>query len=1008
MDSHFPSGTVAFLFTDMENSTKLAHEYAEAWENARARHHAILNDAVESNRGYVFQIIGDSFSMAFHTTGDALRAAIKAQAYLKNEAWIKSPIKIRMGIHTGVAHVGNMEDRSGGYIGYITLSFVQRVMSIGHGGQILISNTSAELIRNELPDQVTLQNMGKHHLKGLPNPEQIWQVNAPSLQHEFPPLNSSKVHSNNLPLQLTSFVGREKEISEVKDVIARHHLVTLIGPGGTGKTRLSLQVAQELIDQFLDGLWFVELAPILDPTLVPRTTAIAIGLRDEPQRPIIDMLCDYLHKKQLLIVLDNCEHLVDACAQMANKVLQAALNVRILASSREALGIAGEATYRVPSLGLPEFDFISVESLAEHEATRLFIDRATTVLSTFSATDDNAPAIAQVCRRLDGIPLAIELAAAKIRVLSVDQIAKRLDDRFRLLTGGSRVAMERHQTLRAAIDWGYNLLQPAEQTLFCRLSVFVDGWTLEAAESVCESETISSVTRSDVLPLLEQLINKSFVIKEESDNDARYRMLETIKQYATEKLIEANKSDLLRDQHLIYFLSLAENAAPHLIRPEQLEWLAQLDAEYQNLRAALEWALNKELPEMSMRLCNALGRFWGFRGYWREASQWISNAIVLVRRLQVQSAGEKAAYIKTLYWDAHFAQARDELEHAITSAELSLALAQAGNNKMDIAIARYYVAFIRFQSYDNQNARSLAEQSLLDFQELHDPFWESRSYDIYGRIRAGLGEIKASERILHKLELNRKAGERSNLGDALFIYAIWHYIYERMDEARKYAEEANVIWKQVGIYPNATFLVFALLAWSNGEYERAKAYYTEMCDHYRVVGEKSQRTSAISALGLLEMEQGHLSQAQTFLEEALAATRELGYKPQIMYRLTELGNLFYLLGKTVEFKQYVREGILLTSHFSAVNKSIGLAVLLDSAAIQKHASFMNLLGTIYSFEKERERQIRLHHKRFSYKQFEAHARELFGDAAFESAFAEGQKMNLDDALDLVLKTVEEM
>jgi len=1005
--TNLPSGTVTFLFTDMEDSTKLAHEYAEAWESTRARLHDILHEAIESNHGYIFQIIGDSFSTAFHTAGESLKAAIQAQVYLKKEAWIKSPIKIRMGIHTGAAQAGVMEERAGGYVGYITMSFVQRVMSIGHGGQILISNASAELIRNELPDKVTLQNMGKHYLKGFLNPEQIWQVNGPGLQHEFPRLNSSNILSNNLPVQLTSVVGREKEIGEVKDVLARHHLVTLIGPGGTGKTRLSLQVAQELLDQFSDGVWLVGLAPILDPVLVPRTTAINIGLRDEPQRPIIDMLCDYLHKKQLLIVLDNCEHLVDACAQMAHKILQAALDVRILASSREALGLVGEATYRVPSLGLPGLDFPSVESLTEHEATRLFIDRTKSAVSTFSATDDNASVIAQICHRLDGIPLAIELAAAKIRVLSVDQIAKRLDDRFRLLTGGSRTALERHQTLRAAIDWGYNLLQSAEQVLFRRLSVFVNDWTLEAAESVCEEEATSSEGRSgDVLSLLEQLINKSFVIKEEAGAESRYHMLETIKQYANENLVKAGESNTIRDRHLTYFLTLAETAAPHLIRPEQLEWLAQIDADYQNLRAALEWSSHKESPETSMRLCNALGRFWGFRGYWLEASRWISNA--LAKRAQIQGDGEKAAYIKTLYWDAHFAQALGDLEHARKSAELSLILAQESRDKMDIAIAKFYVAFIHYQDDNNLYARTFAEQSLIEFQELHDPFWESRSYDIFGRIRVNLGEIKPSERILHKLELNRKAGERSNLGDALFIYSVWHYTNDRIDEARKYAEEADVLWKRIGLNPNSTSLVFALIAWSKGEYELAKSYYMEMRDYFGVLGEKFQRAGVVSALGLLEMAKGNLSQAQAYLEETLATARELDYKPFIAQRLIALGNLFYVLGKPKQFKENLQEGILLASRINRYSKSNVLMSVLNYTAIQKHESSMNLFGAMYTFEKEHERQIRMFHKPFSYKQFEANARELFGDAAFEAAFAEGQKMSLDEALDLALKTVEEM
>jgi len=1003
-----PSGTVTFLFTDIEGSTKLAREYTEVWESARARHHAILREAIETNNGYVFQIIGDAFCAAFHTADAALKAAIRSQLGLQNESWKKLPIKVRMGIHTGVAHQGNTDDRSGGYVGYIALAHVQRVMSTGHGGQILISNASAELIRNELPNQVTLQDMGKHHLKGLPNPELIWQVNAPGLSHDFPPLQSLISISNNLPIQLTSFIGREKEIHEVEETLTTHRLVTLVGPGGTGKTRLSLQVAHELLKQYPDGVWFVELAPILDPLLVPRTTAVAIGLRDEPQRPVIDMLCDYLHEKNMLIVLDNCEHLVSACAQMTDRILRAAPNMHILASSREALGITGEMTYRVPSLGLPDLDHPpSIDSLTQCEAVRLFIDRAISATSTFSVTKENASSITRICHRLDGIPLAIELAAAKVRVLSVDQIARRLDDRFKLLAGGSRTALERHQTLRAAIDWGYNLLSPIEQTLFHRLSIFVNGWTLEAAESVCVVEATHSEGRSgDILYLLEQLINKSFVIKEESGSESRYHMLETIKQYANEKLVDAGESNTIRDRHLNYFLTLAETAEPHLIQPEQLEWLAQIEADYQNLRAALEWSLDKESPEASMRLCNALGRFWGFRGYWQEASGWISNA--LAKRMQIQSDRAKAAYVKTLYWDAHFAQARGELERARKSAEVSLALAQERADKKDIAIARYYVAFVGYLSDDNQDARPLAEQSLIEFQELQDPFWESRSYDVFGRIRVNLGEIKPSERILHKLELNRKAGERSNLADALFIYSVWHYTNDRIDEARKYAEEANTLWKQIGLNINSTSLVFALIAWSNGEYELAKSYYIEMRDDLGVLGEKSQRSGVVSALGLLAIEEGNLHQAQTHLEEALATARELDYRPFIAQRLIELGNLFYVLGKQKQFKQNLQEGILLASRINRYSKSSVLISVLNSAAIQKHEIFMNLLGAIHEFEKEHERQIRMFHKRFSYKQYEAKARDLFGDAAFESAFAEGQKLSLAEALNLALKTVEEM
>src|SRR5688572_30375387 len=479
-----PSGTVTFLFTDIEGSTKLAQKYPDKWESLRARHHAILQSAMDGHNGYVFQIIGDAFCVAFHTASDALNAAVEAQRELQKEAWEDKSITVRMGIHTGEAKVRDHE-----YQGYLTMSLVQRIMSAGHGGQILLSNVVENLLRGQLPNDVTLRDMGDHKFKDMIQPVRVYQAVSLDLQSDFPALRALDVFPNNIPTQLSSFIGREKELADVKKLLQNARILTLVGPGGTGKTRLSIQSARESLTEYPDGVWMVELAPILDPLLIPRTIAIAVGLREEPQRPIIDMLCDYLSEKKMLILLDNCEHLVDACAQMADRILHVASNLRILASSREALGIAGEVTYRVPSLGLPDLNHLPpVEALSQYEAVRLFIDRATSAVPTFAVTNDSAPSLAQICHRLDGIPLAIELAAAKIGVLSVEQIAKRLDDRFRLLTGGNRTALERHQTLRAAIDWSYNLLPPLEQTLFCRLSIFVDGWMLEAAEYVCSAE----------------------------------------------------------------------------------------------------------------------------------------------------------------------------------------------------------------------------------------------------------------------------------------------------------------------------------------------------------------------------------------------------------------------------------------------------------------------------------------------------------------------------------------
>ena len=700
-----PSGTVTFLFTDIEHSTRLAREHPEVWEDARARHHAILREAIESNQGYVFQIIGDAFCAAFHKAADALNAATRAQRGLQNELWGGLTIRVRMGIHTGKA-----EAHGGEYHGYLTLSLVQRLMAAGHGGQILLSDATEKLLREELLKETSLRDMGEHKFKDVPYPVRIFQVIAPDLPSDFLHLRTLDAHPNNLPTQLTSFVGREKELTDVKKLLQDTHLLTLIGPGGTGKTRLSVQAASEMLDQYPDGIWFVELAPISDALLVPRSTAIAIGLREEPQRQVMDVLCDYVHGKKLLLVLDNCEHLVDACARMADKILHTAPNTRILASSREALGIGGEVTYRVPALGLPDVNHLPpFESLSQYGAVKLFIDRATNAVPTFTVTNENAPALAQICDRLDGIPLAIELAAAKIRVLSVDQIAKRLDDRFRLLTGGSRTALEHHQTLRAAIDWSYNLLPPAEQLLFSRLSVFMGGWTLEAAESVCSDASVKS---DDVLDLLEHLINKSIVIMEETQYETRYHMLETMRQYANEKLLEA---EARRQQHAAYFLILAETIEPYLEKPEPASWLDKLESEHNNLRAAFRWAREKKQVEFGLQLASALYLFWLMRGYLSEGLAQMGDFLSPSERTILATTRAEA-----LDHAGMLARYQGNLKHAHELIAESLSLRRALGERHGVADCLSNLGFVVLHEGNFAQARELYSEALSIHQELEN------------------------------------------------------------------------------------------------------------------------------------------------------------------------------------------------------------------------------------------------------------------------------------------------
>ncbi|RPJ21346.1 MAG: adenylate/guanylate cyclase domain-containing protein, partial [Chloroflexi bacterium] len=418
--NNLPSGTVTFLFTDIEGSTKIAQEHPDAMPALLARHHEILNQSMQACHGYVFQIVGDAFCVAFRSAGEALSAAAKAQRSLQSEAWSPAPLKVRMGIHTGKAEI----QENGEYRGYLTMSQVQRLMSAAHGGQVLISLAAQELVHDKMPEGFTLRDLGERRLKDMLRAEHIYQLVIPDLPSDFPPIKTLELYQHNLPAQMTSFIGRETEMAEIKQALSAHRLVTLTGSGGAGKSRLSLQVGMESLPQFADGAWLAELAPVTDPTLVPQTLLSIFNLREDSHRNALEILIEYLRSKTLLLILDNCEHLIEACAQISAGLLRSCTTLRILASSREALGIAGEVAYHVPSLVTPNpSNLPALDQLQKVDSMRLFVERAETAKPGFALTRDNASALAQICFRLDGIPLAIELAASRVKVLSPEQIA---------------------------------------------------------------------------------------------------------------------------------------------------------------------------------------------------------------------------------------------------------------------------------------------------------------------------------------------------------------------------------------------------------------------------------------------------------------------------------------------------------------------------------------------------------------------------------------------------------
>ena len=697
-----PTGTVTFLFTDIESSTKLWEDNAPAMQAALARHDELLRWVVEERGGYVFKTVGDAFCCAFRTAPEALEAALEIQRMLFSSEWEQiGTLGVRMALHTGAA-----QERGGDYFG-TPVNRVARLMSAAHGGQVLLSLSTEELVGDQLPAGTSLRDLGEHRLKDLFRPERVFQLSAPELPSEFPPLRTLDVYRNNLPPQPTSLIGREKEVSEVCERLSRPDvkLLTLTGAGGTGKTRLGLQAAAELTQHFEDGVYFVSLAAIRDPQLVVGAVAGTLGVKEAGGQPLLVSLEDYLREKHILLMVDNFEHLLEA-APKVTELLSAAPNLKVLATSRIPLRLYGENEYSVPPLALPDPEQpLPVERLTHYEAVRLFVERAQAAKADFSLTNENAPAVAEICYRLDGLPLAIELAAASIKLLTPQAMLGRLGDRLKLLTGGARDLPERQRTLRSTIEWSYGLLGEGEKVLFARLSVFAGGRTLEAIEAICNAE---GDVPMDVLDALESLVDKSLLRQEEGvRGEPRFYMLETIHEYAREKLQESGEAEELRRLHAQYFLSLAEEAKPRINEVERDLWRSRLEAEHGNLRAALRWAMDSEDSSTALRLADAIFWFWFHRGYWKEGRGWLEEALGLPgASTPTAERAEALTDVGILAWlQGDHDVARSRLEESVT-------LCRNLQYRYGLVHSLHFLSMEMLGRGDTTAARSMAEESV--------------------------------------------------------------------------------------------------------------------------------------------------------------------------------------------------------------------------------------------------------------------------------------------------------
>lgn len=755
-----PSGTVTFLFSDIEGSTQRWETRREEMQSALRMHDELMRDVIERHSGYVFKTVGDAFCAAFSSVPKAILCALQAQCELAARDWnAVGGLRVRMAIHTG-----DSDERGGDYFGP-AVNRVARLLAVGHGGQILVSGTAKELAEGAMPVQSALHDLGAHRLKDLTHPEQVYQLVAPDLPAEFPPLRSLESLPNNLPLQLTSFIGREADVAEIEELLAHHRLVTLLGSGGVGKTRLSLQVGANLLDRYPDGVWFIEFAPLSDPSAVIETIAAVFNVTMQSDRPVIDSLVACLRTKHALLIFDNCEHVVAQAARAADAILRGAPKVRILASSREALGVQGERALRVASLSLPPTEErLTAQSARSYGAIGLFCDRASAADRRFALTDENCETVAEICRQLDGIALAIELAAPRVKVLSVEQLASRLNQRFRLLTGGSRTALPRQQTMRALIDWSYDLLSETEKTVFRRISVFTGGFSLDAAGEICADDAIEPW---DVLDLLSSLVDKSLVATDLAGSEQRYHLLVSMRQYAFERLDETPELLTIQRKHAEYFTKLALDAGERWAKVPTSQWIAPLDREFENFQTTLQWALHEQRdPKLGMDLISAL------KWYWRFARR-SSEVLASMEAALAASANEPPSLarlgVRIALMDVFSGQSKYGAMAAATQDTLSDAEALGDQEGLGLALCLGAVASHTDPSYD---AEAVLRRTRDIFESLGEKRYIALSLFLYSRWAFASGgggaNLSVAQELQHQaLALARQTGYENLLASIL-------------------------------------------------------------------------------------------------------------------------------------------------------------------------------------------------------------------------------------------------
>jgi predicted ATPase/class 3 adenylate cyclase len=834
-----PTGTVTLLFTDIEGSTRLLQLLGDSYTEAVMQHRQVLREAFARHRGVEVDTQGDAFFAAFSRAQDAVAAAADIQRALAACRWPGGVgLRVRIGIHTGEPTVTNE-----GYVG-IDVHRGARIAAAGHGGQVLLSQATQDLLPEKLRGEVGVRDLGEHRLKDLTNAQHLYQLVIPDLDSDFPSLKTLESRPTNLPTQATPLIGRERELEELTALIQRGdvRLVTLTGAGGSGKTRLALQVAADLVEAFPDGVFFVALAPIVAADLVVPTVAQTLAVREQPGQSLAETLEEYLHDRELLLLLDNFEQLLDAASSVAG-LLAVCPRLKVMVTSRSPVRLSGERLYPVPPLALPDpKDVPDPQSLAQYDSVTLFLERATAVKHDFRVSDENAAAVAEICIRLDGLPLALELAAARVAILPPHALLKRLGQRLALLTGGPRDLPARQQTLRSTIDWSYGLLSDDEQRLFARLAVFVGGCLLETAEEVCQ---LGGSPPIDVLDALASLVEKNLLRDEPAPGgEPRFSMLETIREYALDRLEMIGEAQELRRRHADYYLALAEISEPEILGPDQAAWLERLDAERGNLRAALAFLLESRETELALRLIGALRRAWAARGYLIETRSLLEEALK-------RSEAAQPVRAKALYGLGRVALAQGDYDAAVARLEESAALFREIEDRDGLAYSLADQGWIAAERGDHDEARRLAEESLSVARSAGNPTTTAAGLHVLGCAALDKRDYGRARSLFEEsLALRRQLGDVRNTANSLCFLAAVELLEGDYERATAVLEESLELAREIKnvLVEGAALANLALVAVLTGDEERAASLAADSLRLSREVGDKRTTVECLHVL----------------------------------------------------------------------------------------------------------------------------------------------------------------